>query len=218
MAALAAGWVLSLTAFFVIAGPAALAPHFERYGIALVGPGAILAALGLDGWIAGLGPDASQKRRLATLAATSVAWVLLATFQVEFFAFFHRTGGQSHLTFRTAAVEPKAAALEYIASHSTANVHIAASEWWNYWPIRYLAESRKGGQSDIDVRFGVATDEWLAEKDVSTWQVEFTESPVCESFRRQQHKSGVPIFESTIDDYAGHPLLTLFRVADAASN
>ncbi len=215
--ALAAGWGLSLAAFFVIAGPAALGPNFERYGISLIGPGAILAAIGLDGWIAGCG--GSRGRRFAITAALSVAWLLLASFQVEFFTFFHRTGGQSHPTFRTAAVEPKLAALNYIVSHSNGKVRIAASEWWNYWPLRYLAgEPGTIGGQDIQVEFSAAIDRWRAEKDVSAWQVEFTGSPACEEFRRVQHESGISVFETTINDYAGRPLLTLFRVDDAAGH
>ena len=48
--ALLVGWALTLMALFVVAGPAAIAPHFERYGMFLVGPTALLAALATEWW------------------------------------------------------------------------------------------------------------------------------------------------------------------------
>ncbi len=152
------GWGLSFVGFFVVAGPAAIAPHFERYGICLIGPGAILAALGLDGWL-GRQSQLDLERRLGTsftaILVIVVSWISLADFHAEFFEFFHQTGGQSHRTFRTAAIEPKAAALEYIVHHSNGSVHIAASEWWIDWPLRYLAigHSRVAGMPEFEIEF-----------------------------------------------------------------
>jgi 4-amino-4-deoxy-L-arabinose transferase-like glycosyltransferase len=212
--ALVAGWGLSLAAFFLLAGPAAIAPHFERYGISLVGPGAILAALGLEGWIAQIGLGASRRRRIAATAAIAGAGLLLTTFQVEFFAFFRQTGGLSHPTFRTGAVEPKQAALDYIFSHSHGRIRIAASEWWNYWPLRYLAgaQSPRSDRHKIDVDFAPDVAQRPGENDADLWQVEFADGPASETFRQRQRNSRISISEATISDYSGRPLLSLFRI------
>ena len=211
------GWGLSLVAFFVVAGPAAIAPHFERYGICLVGPGAILAALGIDGWLGWPArPDIATSREGRIVATFTIVagWGMLATFQIAFFDFFHQTGGQSHRTFRTAAIEPKAAALEYIVSHSTGFVHIAASEWWNYWPIRYLANvrSRETGMREFDVEFARAPAVDPAASDICLWQVEFSDTPECEAFRQSQRELGMPLSETTVADYSGRPLLSSFQL------
>ena len=57
---------------------------------------------------------ASTRWRVVLAAATLAGWPLLADFHAHYFRFIEQTGGQAHLTFRTAAVEPKQAALQYI--------------------------------------------------------------------------------------------------------
>ena len=135
-AALAIGWLLCLAAFFVVAGPAAIAPHFERYGICLIGPGAILAALAVGWWL-------DRPGRMGVRSAAGMAlvagWLLLAGFHANFFAFLPETGGRSHLTFRTAATEPKQAAWDYIKAIAISARHSDILRlWWNTWPLRYL--------------------------------------------------------------------------------
>jgi hypothetical protein len=210
------GWGLSLVAFFVVAGPAAIAPHFERYGICLIGPGAILAALGLDGWLGRQSQRALERRRstsFTAILAIVVSWIWLADFHAEFFEFFQQTGGQSHRTFRTAAIEPKAAALEYIVLHSNGSVHIAASEWWIYWPLRYLAigHSRTVGRPQFDMEFAQPNPS-LVDRDVLRWQVEFTDSPACEALRSSQRELRLPLSETTIADYSGRPVVSLLQL------
>ena len=45
------GYASSLIGFYLIAGPQALSPHFERYGMCLIAPGCLLGALGLTWWL-----------------------------------------------------------------------------------------------------------------------------------------------------------------------
>jgi hypothetical protein len=220
---LTVGWGLSLLAFFLIAGPAAIAPHFERYGIGLLGPGAILAAIGLDAWLVGHARRAwadDARQRTIAIVPIILGWFVLAGFQFGFFGFFRQTGGESHATFRTAAVEPKAAALDFIIRHSHGPTHIAASEWWNYWPLRYLAMGRtiETGQGAIEVEFATAADSRCSDRSISVWQVEFTGSPAGEAIRQREHLMPTGTIETTIADYSGRPVLSAFQLPRQSEN
>ena len=109
-ACLVLGWLAMLVAFFIVAGPEAIAPHVERYGICLIGPGALIVARGLGWWVEQAEPHG---RRWAVVLAVA-AWLWPASFAVNYFQCFLATGGLSHYAFRTAAVEPKQAALQYV--------------------------------------------------------------------------------------------------------
>ncbi|MCE9547782.1 MAG: glycosyltransferase family 39 protein [Planctomycetia bacterium] len=140
---LAIGWGLGLAAFYVIGGPAAIQPHYERYGMWLMAPTALLISQGLAWWL--LRRDVWRIRPALALLP---AWVLLAGFSWNYFDVFARTGGESHVAFRTARVEPKVLALQLMESRQpNGPVRIVAEDWWSYWPLAYLA----GGQHDVTV-------------------------------------------------------------------
>jgi len=147
--ALLMGWALTLVGFLVVAGPSAMLPGWERYALCLVAPTTLLLARG-----AVLAYRAGSPRGQWALAAGSLlGWVLLADFEVHYFRFLRETGGQAHATFRTGPAEPKAAALRWIAAQrppaadDPGPAWIVTTEWWNYWPLRYLASD----QRDIEV-------------------------------------------------------------------
>ena len=178
-----------------VAGPQAMAPGQERFAICLVAPTVILLARGAAlAWEA-----ASPRWRVVLAAATLAGWPLLADFHAHYFRFIERTGGQSHFTFRTAAVEPKQAALQSILAESdgqgtvpifagtvaqrwstkmglsplAAEKWIVCRQWWNRWPIRYLALPDRGVRVP-DPEEIVSSDDYrraLAEGRV--WFVEF---------------------------------------------
>ena len=52
-------WAVALMVgtFYLVAGPAAIAPHFERYGMCLVAPGGVLLALGWSYWLGSRGGE-----------------------------------------------------------------------------------------------------------------------------------------------------------------
>jgi len=143
-----------MLSFYFVAGPAAIAPHFERYAICLIAPTVLITSRALVWWMQ---PTSRFSYATAPLLLAA-AWSLLIAFQIEYVAEFNRTGGQSHLTFRTADIEPKHAAFDLaIESHFARKSHlesashdhdrqlqggplqIVTSEWWLYWPLRYLA-------------------------------------------------------------------------------
>ncbi len=178
-AVLLAAWAMTLAAFVVLAGPDALLPGQERFAVCLIGPTVLLVARGgALAWKA-----AAPKWRLALAFAALAGWPLLADFYVHYFRFIEQTGGQAHLTFRAAEVEPKQAALRYILAdaarrgteqNNPRELWIVASQWWICQPIRYLAL----GGHDVHValpdeaRSSVEYRRALADGDV--WFVEFS--------------------------------------------
>lgn len=133
---LAAGWAAGLAAFYWIAGPRAIAPHFERYGVCLIAPAVLLAARAI-----------SQLRAQAGWFGATVSWaflavgaVSLADFQLNYLDHFRLTGGTSHPTFQTASVDPKVLAVEIVRRQAAGEpaAWIATDDWWILWTARYL--------------------------------------------------------------------------------
>ncbi len=192
---LVAGWLLQLAAFLLLAGPEAMAPGQERYAICLIAPAVILAARGAALWWS----DAGRLRTPAIALALAAAWFVAADFHRHYFGFIEQTGGQAHLAFRTAAVEPKQAALDYILKHRAAGVTwIVADGWWSYWPLRYLSAAEPGVRvveekhaDDVDVRPALT----LARAEGRAWCVRF-----CDG----QKPGGEQIL-----DYGGRPVLSV---------
>jgi hypothetical protein len=136
-ARLALGTVASLVAFFAVAGPRGVQPHLERYAIWCVVPLVLLASRGAAWW---LEKSAARQSRMQT-AMLGFAALLLVGFQVHYFDPFATTGGNSHLAFRTAEVDPKQAALMKIqaAASCLPQATIVSQCWWTRLPMQYLA-------------------------------------------------------------------------------
>ena len=133
---LAWGWGLSLSGFFVGAGVHALEPHWERYGMCLVAPGALVMARGWMAWW-----DRGGVLRNWALAGGLLCGVgLLGQFDWYYFRHFARTGGESQATFRTGPIEPKLAAWQIVQRGRDPEqvTWVVVPQWWNYWPLAYL--------------------------------------------------------------------------------
>lgn len=207
---LAIGWAVMLVGFFLVAGPGAIAPHFERYGICLIAPGAVLLSRGLAWWIE---PRHAHAR--------AFAWILLAgaclfpvTFYLGYFDFIERTGGESHMTFRTAPVEPKLAAFRYVREHSDGPARIVATEWWNYWPLAYLA----AGDDNVYV---VSGQPWQTagamphdDRLDKTWYVEYAGGAEEQELLRRLEHAGAKVERHVISDYSGRPVLAVVGPAE----
>jgi hypothetical protein len=135
---LLSGWAASLAVFYLVAGPQALAPHWERYAIWLVGPTSLIIARSATEWLRQA--DGAQRRALLLV---TVGWLITGSFYWNYFQAFYTTGGTSHQTFRTGPVEPKTAAIEHIVHHRAddSTQWIVTSTWWSYWPLTYLART-----------------------------------------------------------------------------
>lgn len=233
LSALGIGFAASLFAFFLVAGPGALAPNFERYALWTVAPMAILASVAIGSWTLPNGREhPGTARFLSTAVALSVGWAMLCGAEANLFDFIQQTGGRSHRTFRTGPVEPKQAALEWILSRQEPSraVRIETSEWWIYWPIRYLSldERLLRGGAPIDVELlgnakcasshsslRAAVDQTGLEE---SWRVEFSDSAASDTVRREASADGVPLRETKIDDFAERPVLSIFAISAPPEN
>jgi hypothetical protein len=149
--ALALGLVAGLLSFYVVAGPDAMRPHYERYGMFLVVPTVFAIACLLRELFVGGGEGLrSTPARSLLLAASVLGWVMLNEFRCNYFATIQGNGGESHRTFRTAAIEPKQQAysliLDDLARQAPAargsGATIVAENWWLFQPLLYLAQPR----------------------------------------------------------------------------
>ena len=95
-------------------------PDQARYAICLIAPAVLLVVRGAIVW-----SERSRAANAVVLAAgLTLGWFMLADCRQHYFRFIEETCGQSHRTFRTAAVEPKRAALDYILQHRVAGPHL----------------------------------------------------------------------------------------------
>ena len=202
----AVGWLTSTAGFYVVAGPGALTPHFERYGICLVAPAVVVISRGLAWWLRQPG-----WRRTAVITVGPVlCWLTLCSFYVNYFGVIERTGGLSHRTFRTANVEPKLQALQYVLEGRPPGepVVIFTQQWWNRWPLEYLAM----GQTDVTVKsWAELTPNARSRFDGQTWFVEFADSVEDQQVVDSLLAAGIVAERHVIFDYNRHALLTLTR-------
>jgi len=220
------GWLATSGGFLLVAGPEALRPHWERYGLCLILPGALLVARAASILIARPG----WPGRIATATCVMGAWLMLFDFGSSYFGFIHRTGGESQETFRTAAVEPKQAAFAEILAGRVSDraTSIVVSEWWNYWPLAYLALA----EPDISVVWkktsATAAVDWVAANtteqvsntdtaaltfaadEARCWYVDFAESASQAQHRAELVDELGGWNERFVLDYAGRPTLVLF--------
>ena len=211
---LVTGWAASVAAFFAVAGPSAIAPHFERYAICLVAPTVLLLGRSLDWWMR---PTTQFSTATAPLLLVVGAFVL-STFKSQYFHEFKEYGGRSHLTFRTAAVEPKQQAMDLIASQREPGMPllIQTSKWWLYWPLQYLAYAHENVTVELRSPEDPRPLDQQAIAGMETWIVEFAEDEAGWQVRKAwsalgaNHPSGAE--RQKILDAAGRELLVLIRL------
>jgi len=203
---LAASLIVSLLVFFLVAGPEAAAPHWERYVLWLIAPTVLLTSRAID-WLI------ERSRGRCVLPLLLLSWVVLAGFYLNYFNFLRRTGGLSHRTFRTGEVDPKQAALEHIlrTAGEGQEAWVVCSEWWSYWPVKYLAQSRQGVRVE-DYEEARARPELLgAMASGRVWFLEFSGGPGEARVRRALSLAGLEAPELKILDYGGKAVLSVFH-------
>jgi hypothetical protein len=204
--ALVVTWLLEMAGFLVLAGPRAMAPGEERFAMCMIAPAVVLAARGA----AVAGTRLRRARPAVLVAAILVGWFVLADFHEHYFRFIECSGGQAHRTFRTAAVEPKQAALDYVLQHRRPGAAwIVTDQWWSYWPLRYL------GTDDQDLRV-VRPEEAqslegfsAARAEGRVWYVEFAGSEELDAARAAM--SDCTAHEEQFFDYGGRPVLVVLQ-------
>ena len=204
------GWLFTAVGFFLVAGPGAIAPHFERYGICLIAPAVAAMSIGLRQLI--LDTAENTPRRIWILAIPAAC--CLFGFHGLYFAHFETTGGQSHRAFRTADREPKRSLIHSLSAagpsgrnHRWSHTTLAVSEWWTYWPLQYLAMA----DDNLDVV------QWKDENELADLVEQSTRSRICfvefvdqstlDQVRRGFLERVQPFDETVVNDSAGAPLL-----------
>lgn len=215
------GSLASVVGFFLVAGPEALRPHFERYGICLIASGALVLSLGVEWWL-----TRYQRRQAvaAHVSAAAVAWLLLGSFGLCYLGHMQQTGGESHPAFRTAAEEPKVAAWALLQEtsrgattslESTEPLLVVADDWWTYWPLVYL----NGDNDRITIwnREQLSSDwsDWsdvrkLASPRSVAW-IGFSDSPRRSRWMKQLEARGYKVEEWQVSDYADCPTISIIR-------
>jgi hypothetical protein len=209
---LIAVWAMGLAGFMLVGGPRAMSTGEERFTLNLIGPMVLLFARA-----ATLTWQNQAIRRHAILAAASLGgWLILADFNAQYFQFIERTGGESTMTFRAAKIEPKQAALDFIRDKSGSQpAWIVCSQYWNFWPICYLA----GSEPRLQVIREVQADDLDFAQALHTgrvWFVEFAGSEEDRSLESQfanQH-----IDKCTINDFSGRPAIQITHPKATVAN
>jgi hypothetical protein len=207
--ALVAACVLTWIFFYAFAGPDALRPHFERWGLCLLVPGALVLARGLSMWI----EWRPRFRWVAIGLATVVAASLLTSFYVNYFRQFATTGGRSHLTYITAPIEPKARALEFILLQRTGPgaSFVVAQQWWLYYPLRYLATEHPHVTVTKDLDRSQPGFE-AALREGGVFFVEFARTPQAADAHAWILARGLKAASTTIPDASGRGLIEILQV------
>ncbi len=205
--AIAAAYLIGLLGFFLVGGPPAIAPHYERYAMWLIAPAALLVARGM----------AASSRRLRWMLwqpAIALAALMLMVFGQNYFGFVADTGGASHRAFRTAALEPKLVAWQQATRQLSPGEEtlIGTSEYWTEKPLAYLAAN----QAQTRIVRWQPDQPWPAElaqaaKEGRACFVEYLDGPGQEQLYRNLTEQRLDWDESRIADYAGRPLLVVVR-------
>ena len=199
-------WII----FFAFAGPDALRPHFERWGLCLLVPGSLILARGLSSWI----EWRPQWRFMTTGLATLVATALLGSFYVNYFREFATSGGRSHLTYVTAPSEPKQRTLELILQQrpGPGRVMIVARQWWLYRPIAYLASNDPHVSVSMNLDIERRPDFQQALQDRSVFFVEFEGTTELADAQAWILERGLRAASTTIPDASGRGLVAILQV------
>jgi hypothetical protein len=134
------GLLASLSCFYVVAGPLAISPHYERWATFLTMPSCLLFAVALGSLRRG-----TRSTAVVRLLSLGVSIAFLVSFHAHYFLGMHSGVGQ-HRAYRTGAVDPKqqaVSAIEEIRDRKKRTV-VVAEDWWIYWPMRYFAYNYDG--------------------------------------------------------------------------
>jgi hypothetical protein len=214
-AGLVFAWVSMCLLFFAFGGPEAIRPHAERWGLCLIAPGTVVIARAFAAVIA----RAPARRAWTIGAAAAAAAGLLGSFYLNYFREFETSGGRSHITFITAATEPKQQALEQVLAKRTAGepVLIVAQQWWQFWPITYLAQAHP----EVTVTMTLPPDDRPELQEALArgrlFFVEFTGSEELTRAIDWIRGHGYQSAETVVHDAGGHDLLTVLQVAPPPS-
>jgi hypothetical protein len=212
-AALILATMATWLAFYAFAGPQALRPHAERWGLCLIVPTTLVLARGASAWI-----ESSPKVRWPAVAAvTLVVSCWLTTFYVNYFHEFATSGGRSHLTYVTAGTEPKQQALERILEQASGvgSILVLTQQWWLYWPIRYLATEHPHVSVGTGLNRASRQDLEDAVQNGRLFLVEFAETPELAAALEWVHERGLSVVSTPVQSAGGRDFVLVLRVSAA---
>ena len=198
------GWAATVVAFFVLAGPEAVAPHYERYALVLVAPTVLTFVL-----LLGRAAERLKTERHLVGFGSVLAAACLVSFGANYVHALATTGGESHRTFRTSAREPKAGALDWIRQRSAgrtdcSETQIVAEDWWTYWPLRYLAYREP--KLAVVMTSDETVEQFLRSMDGCRYLVGFVGGP----FESLVARSNVPLGREAVNDPLNRPILLIW--------
>lgn len=207
---LSVAWLASGVCFFLIAGPSAITPHWERYGLCLIAPAALFASCLLTDFLTVARP---WYRAICVGTCLSLAAVALGTVYIDYFLVFQRSGGESHRAFRTTRREPKVEAFDLIARSvpNGAGATIVSDDWWSYWPLRYLAMDQANIRVCRSAEMGEANEFANACDCGDVWFVEFRDSASYHDARARIADAGFAVCERNVLDRRGRRILSLMQ-------
>jgi hypothetical protein len=135
-------------------GTDGIEPGTERYSLFALVPVAIAIALLLNAI-----SERLEWRMAGVWIAVLLSWGMLVGFDRGVFVAISRTGGNAHITYRSASIEPKLAAFRWIEEDFRAAkmtrrastmppLTIISDNWFLYFPLRYLAGNYPDAELD----------------------------------------------------------------------
>lgn len=207
---LAVSLLVSLSAFFVVGGPKALSPNFERYSMFLIAPLVMFVGrrIAVQTWL-------RQKYVLPTLLMFGA--LQLYQFQMYYFQHLQRTGGTAAATFQTGTAEPKKQAATYLLAlaNSESPITIIIQDFHCYQSLRYLTYF----DPNVQVLF-LSTQEEFADSLVEssldsdseqTWIVSFSRD--LGTMRKSLNSNQIAIGTGTdFNNFANQPVVSVRKL------
>jgi 4-amino-4-deoxy-L-arabinose transferase-like glycosyltransferase len=207
--AIVTGTGLGFAGLYVAAGPDVLGPLTTRYGLILLAPGAIAAAVLLTAIDGGA--------RAGHIATIAVGLLLLMDFHANVIERVHETGGDGQPAFRAGPVEPKAAALaiirEDIARRGERAGAILAEDWWTLMPLKYLASGVEGLKVSpwVGVGASLGTSKFTdRQMDQGAYVVGFRGGPLERAVLARYDRAR--LWRRATRDFGGRELVVIIRV------
>jgi hypothetical protein len=211
---LVGAWAAMLLLYYALAGPDAIRPAYERYGLCLVVPTLLIASRAIDLRLT----TAPRYRATISLLAGAAGAALLLGFYVNYFVEFRTSGGRSEQTFVTAAVEPKQAAFETAMRqrHGDRPTWIVSQQWWNHWPIRYLSTVDRS----VFLSFHLREDRFPRVEEAirsgNLFIIEFVESAEFRTTQAWAAERGLSLVTTMTADASGRDFIAVMRATGPA--
>ena len=219
---LVGGFLLIVCGFYFAGSYAHLVAGYERHGLPLVFPTLLLLVCALDEIAAWL------RRPSMTIwvsSAACAAWLL--SFGFCYFGEFFHSGGNAVKIYRTASIEPKSAAFTWIADEWTerrspsalkssldsapGEIIVITEDWWNQWPLKFLASRRKDLPLRVIPLEEVGTVQRLSELMTQGAYAQGFADEFLFGVARDRVPAG-RLVDHTVLDASGRPLIYIWRL------